>query len=56
MKPRDIALLQATLGHRFQRVELLEQALTTAPRHVSLRPCRRPAVPAWATSTMGISG
>src|SRR5579863_4326539 len=28
MKPRDIALLQATLGHRFQRPELLAQALT----------------------------
>jgi ribonuclease-3 len=28
MKPRDIALLQATLDYRFQRTELLEQALT----------------------------
>ena len=28
MKPRDIALLQAALGYRFQRAELLEQALT----------------------------
>jgi ribonuclease III len=28
MKSRDIALLQAALGCRFQRVELLEQALT----------------------------
>jgi len=28
MKPRDIAQLQATLGYRFQRPELLEQALT----------------------------
>ncbi len=28
MKPRDIALLQTTLGYRFQRIELLEQALT----------------------------
>ena len=28
MKPRDIALLQTTLGYHFQRVELLEQALT----------------------------
>jgi ribonuclease-3 len=28
MKPRDIALLQTALGYRFQRVKLLEQALT----------------------------
>jgi ribonuclease-3 len=28
MKPRDIALLEETLGYRFQRRELLEQALT----------------------------
>jgi ribonuclease-3 len=28
MKPRDIALLQTTLGYRFQRIELLQQALT----------------------------
>jgi ribonuclease-3 len=28
MKPRDIALLQAALAYRFQRAELLEQALT----------------------------
>ncbi len=28
MKSRDIAILQTALGYRFQRAELLEQALT----------------------------
>jgi ribonuclease-3 len=41
MKPRDIALLEETLGYRFQRHELLEQALThssQAREQEALRP------------------